>query len=71
MKLFNRRERMAGTGQGPGRAGGGLGRMGGPKAAGPLGVCRCPKCGHTQQHERGIPCTQAKCPECGTLMVRG
>lgn len=57
-----------GQGQGPGR-GGGRGRQGG-MAAGPGGSCVCPKCGAKKEHERGIPCAQIKCPDCGQPMVR-
>lgn len=35
-----------------------------------LGNCVCLKCGHTESHERGIPCLQKKCPQCGALMTR-
>lgn len=59
-----------GMGRGFGR-GGGRGRMGGQFAAGPNGMCRCPKCGHEQPHARGQPCYQMKCPKCGEPMVRG
>lgn len=59
-----------GMGRGLGR-GGGRGRMRGPFAAGPAGVCKCPKCGHEQPHTRGQPCYQMKCPKCGAAMVRG
>lgn len=51
-------------GQGPigrGRQVGGL-RQGGKKE------CTCPSCGYKEPHTRGIPCTQKKCPKCGTLM---
>ena len=48
----------------------GLGRMGGPKAAGPAGFCVCPQCGQRLPHERGVPCTEQKCPGCGAAMVR-
>jgi len=59
------------TGQGRGQPQGrGLGRMGGPKAAGPSGSCVCPKCGQRVPHERGVPCTKQKCPGCGAAMVR-
>lgn len=53
-----------GQGRGQGRA-----RQGG-MAAGLGGECVCPKCGHTQPHERGIPCIQVMCPACGAAMNR-
>lgn len=60
-----------GRGQGGGQGlGGGRGRKGGPLAGGAVGTCRCPNCGQSQPHERGVPCTQVKCPQCGTNMVR-
>ena len=55
--------RMAGAG--------GRGRMGGGFAAGPGGVCKCPKCGYQKPQVRGQPCMNKKCPKCKTLMVRG
>jgi len=62
-------------GQGPGtgrgrRTSGGRGRMGGPYAAGPGGVCKCPSCGYETTHIRAQPCNKIKCPKCGTLMTR-
>ncbi len=60
----------SGAGTGRGRGGGGRGRMGGIKAGGALGNCLCPKCGNRQPHERGIPCTQIKCSQCGSTMIR-
>ena len=59
-----------GGGQGQGQAGQGRGRMGGPLAGGAVGTCLCPKCGHREPHERGVPCVQRKCPKCGTAMTR-
>ena len=56
-----------GRGRGTGR---GLGRMQGPLAAGPLGNCKCPKCGFEQTHVRGQPCNLTKCPKCSSLMAR-
>ncbi len=62
--------RGVGRGIGIGRTAGGRGRMGGI-AAGPNGECICPKCGATVLHQIGIPCTQQKCPKCGSRMTRG
>ncbi|HDQ03055.1 MAG TPA: hypothetical protein ENN23_00530 [Deltaproteobacteria bacterium] len=71
MITTNRGGRGMGGGQGQGQGrGGGRGRMGGPLAAGAVGNCICPQCGHRQPHERGVPCTQVKCPQCGTAMMR-
>ncbi len=30
--------------------------------------CECSKCGHIQAHERGTPCIEQKCSECGAAM---
>jgi len=51
-------------------AGGGRGRMGG-FAAGPGGICKCPKCGYEETQVRGQPCMNKKCPKCQTQMIRG
>lgn len=56
-----------GKGKGPGS---GRGRQGGA-AAGPEGECICPQCGHSQNHERGVPCEQVMCPKCSVAMRRG
>jgi predicted Fe-Mo cluster-binding NifX family protein len=62
--------RGPGGGQGRGRGGGSLGRTGGPLAGGAVGTCLCPKCGHREPHERGMPCTQKRCPKCDAAMTR-
>lgn len=54
-----------GAGGGPGRRGGG-----GGFGAGPGGFCICPACGYREPHQRGFPCSEKKCPQCGTLMTR-
>ncbi len=48
---------------------GGRGRMGG-FAAGPGGICKCPKCGYEEPQIRGQPCMSKKCPKCGSQMMR-
>ena len=60
--------RGQGSGQGSGQ-GGGRGRNKGG-AFGPGGNCVCTKCGAKVPHERGIKCTNLKCPECGHTMIR-
>ncbi len=37
---------------------------------GPGGFCVCPACGMRVPHQRGIPCSTVRCPNCGTLMMR-
>ena len=44
--------------------------QGGGTAEGPGGDCICPKCGEVSTHQTGIPCTERKCPKCGTMMKR-
>jgi len=68
-KLSARGGGRGGRGGGTGGTGG-RGRMGGPKAAGPVGECVCPNCGERVPHQAGTPCTERKCPKCGTRMVR-
>jgi predicted Fe-Mo cluster-binding NifX family protein len=57
-----------GSGRGMGRrfVGAGRGRL----AQGPAGNCVCPKCGHQESHQRGVPCLEMKCPKCGIALVR-
>jgi len=47
-----------------------LGRLGGPDAAGPDGMCVCPECGHEIAHVTGQPCEDIECSECGATMTR-
>jgi hypothetical protein len=67
-----------GDGSGP-PAGGGKGRrQGGGQGqggrsgfvAGPGGHCVCPRCGKMVPHQRGKPCYEAVCPDCGIPMTR-
>jgi len=59
----------AGRGGGRGSVGGGGGRnRGGGFGAG--GFCVCAGCGKKVSHQRGLKCTELKCPDCGRTMVR-
>ncbi len=73
---FTGRGSGRGMGMGSGRgagggmfSGGGRGRNQG-KGQGQGGTCVCPKCGFSVAHQRGVPCYQIKCPECGAVMTR-
>ncbi len=49
----------------------GQGRMGGNRpGSGPGGEGVCPQCGAQVPHERGVPCSSVKCPQCGTALVK-
>ncbi|MFP4005165.1 MAG: hypothetical protein ACLFUR_00400 [Candidatus Hadarchaeia archaeon] len=52
------------TSRGRGRGKGGQGRGGGGTT-----VCVCPNCGHEENHQKGVPCFEKTCPECGTNLV--
>lgn len=58
----------ASKGRGEGRAQGPGTRAG--FTAGPGGRCVCPRCGKTLVHQRGTPCYQATCQDCGIPMTR-
>jgi len=47
-----------GMGRRGGHGGGGIG-------AGPPRICKCTQCGYESSKTPGIPCRNAKCPECG------
>jgi len=40
------------------------------RGQGSAGVCVCPDCGYEEKHQRGNPCYQKKCPECGAGLIR-
>jgi len=46
----------------------GMGVGGRRQGDGGASYCKCPNCGYTQLHLRGIPCAQKSCPKCGTRM---
>lgn len=48
--------------------GDGQGKGGKRQGDGGAAVCVCPKCGHEQKHEKGVPCAKMKCEKCGTTM---
>ena len=37
---------------------------------GPTGYCICPKCGKRYEKIAGVPCTEMRCEECGSALVR-
>ena len=57
-------------GGGKGAGGGMGGGMGGRGGGGMGGFCVCPSCKKKVPHQRGVPCIAAKCPDCGSQMVR-
>ena len=34
------------------------------------GECICPKCTTSVPHQRGVPCQEERCPECGAKRLR-
>lgn len=36
----------------------------------PTGTCVCEHCGYSENHKRGMPCVQIKCPQCGAFLTR-
>jgi len=40
------------------------------KGHGPEGYCVCPKCGYRVEHQRGVPCSSLKCPNCNIPLKR-
>ena len=57
-----------GQGKGSGRGSGQGKNKGGSYGTG--GFCACAKCGEKVPHQRGVKCTEVKCPKCGHVMVR-
>ena len=37
----------------------------------PPSECKCQNCGYSEKKEKGVRCSEKKCPECGTRLVRG
>jgi hypothetical protein len=49
--------------------GDGMGQGGPYQGDGGAEMCVCPACGHEMRHERGTPCNETECPECGAMMI--
>ena len=45
------------------------GQGGDTEGDGGADTCVCPGCGYTEDHERGAPCNEKTCPECGTALT--
>lgn len=65
--MNNQGNRM-GSGRGLSKGGGQGRNSGGGFGAG--GFCVCAKCGEKVPHQRGVKCTELKCPSCHHTMVR-
>ena len=65
---FRRGRGRGGRGRGRGfRGGRGSGGFG---PGGPPVNCICPSCGLIVPHQRGVPCFQTRCSQCGSPMTR-
>jgi hypothetical protein len=40
-----------------------------PQGDGGAETCVCPQCGYEMEHDRGTPCNEVECPECGAMMT--
>ena len=40
------------------------------QSLGPEGFCICPNCAYQVKHEKGVPCSELKCPLCNTNLKR-
>ncbi|MFW5902693.1 MAG: hypothetical protein ACOCTT_02290 [archaeon] len=47
----------------------GKGKGGPRQGEGGASRCVCPNCGYEEAHQRGTPCQERKCPECGAPLV--
>lgn len=47
----------------------GQGVGGEPQGDGGVDTCVCPGCGYETEHERGTPCAEQTCPECGAKVA--
>jgi len=47
----------------------GMGVGNSPQGTGGTSTCYCPKCKTQIPHQRGVPCSQQKCPTCGGALT--
>jgi len=49
--------------------GDGQGQDGDRQGDGGADICVCPECGYETEHDKGTPCNEMTCPECGSNLV--
>ena len=47
----------------------GIGNGGMRQRDGGTDICICPDCNKKFEHERGIPCKERTCPDCGVSLI--
>lgn len=45
-------------------------KMAARRGFGRMHYCVCPSCGYKEEHQRGVPCYQKRCPKCNKNLIR-